>query len=428
MTGLTTRLAQELGPEVILSGKDAEPFALLGAAPVCAPSDAAGIDLCLRLATEHGACIVPAGHGARLAFGNLPSRCDLVLTTLRLTQVKAHEAADMTLVVEAGASLADVDRYLAAFGQRLAADPPLPERTTIGGLIATDACGPLRRSDGKVRDQLIGIRASLVDGTTIRGGGRVVKNVAGYDLMKLMIGSFGSLAVITEACFKVRPRPAQRRIGLSPRADVGAALQTAEQIRRLAVEPTLLRVVDRQTARHFGLQDATLAIGFAGDEVELEAQSRAVEAAGILPRWHDGDAAAAIEEELRHLQRPPANSGEPLLARLSLPPQHLAVALAKIERLAGEPTQLVADLDSGAAFVCRDVANDDLNTALAWAASVRAAATGGGGHAVFEGLPMRLRPSLDPWGDVAAIGLMRRIKDSLDPQRRLSPGRFVGGM
>lgn len=427
MSDLATRLADELGSDAILTGTAAAPYDCLTPAPVCAPADAAGVELCLRLAAEHNAGVVPAGFGLRLGHGNPPSRCDLVLSTRRLTRVLAHEAADLTLVVEAGASLTDLDRYLAPFGQRLAADPPAPECTSIGGWLATDVFGPQRRCDGKARDQLIGIRACLVDGTSIRGGGRVVKNVAGYDLMKLMIGSFGSLAVITEACFKVRPRPARHSLGLVSCTDLGAALGRAERVRRLAIEPTLLRAVDGGAACRLDLPTATLAIGLAGDEGEVEAQMQAIHAADLPIAWHTGDAALAHIETLRDLQRADTRAIEPLVARLSLRPQRLAAALAKVGNASNE-MDVVADLDSGTAFVRRDLASEEDRSVLAWAIDLRAAATADGGHVVFEVLPPRLRPHIDPWGEVAGWQLMRGIKHSLDPQQRLSPGRFVGGL
>lgn len=423
MSDLVAHLERALGAELWLSPAEAADFAGLHAAPVCAPADVDQLEACLRLAAEHAAHVLPVGWGARLGWGHRPRSCDLIVTTRRWDRIVAHEAADMTLVVEAGATLASVDRHLAACGQRLAGDPPRPERTSIGGWMATDAFGPLRRGDGKVRDQVIGVQAYLVDGTAVRGGGRVVKNVAGYDLMKLLIGSFGSLAVITEACCKVRPRPERRRLGWLPAADLGAALEAAERLRPLPLEPVLWRAVDVRAGAALGVDSAALVVAFAGGAGEVEAQRRTLESA--VPRvgwWQEGEGESVLDA-LRALQEPAADSVEPLVARISVTPKKLGLVLAT-----HDPAAVVADFDSGAAFVRRDLHGESTTTALAWAEALRLRAVQAGGHVIFEAMPERLRERLDPWGEVRGWALMQGIKQALDPQRRLSPGRCIGGL
>jgi len=171
---------------------------------------------CVAAAHAADLAVIPAGNGSQLHVGRAPTRYDLALSTQKLTRVLAHEAADMTVTVEAGITLAQLNALLASAGQRLPLDPPHPELTTIGGLIATDACGPLRLAHGKVRDLLIGVTVVLADGTPTHGGGRVVKNVAGYDLMKLFTGSFGTLGIVVEATFKLRPLPEHEAVFVLP--------------------------------------------------------------------------------------------------------------------------------------------------------------------------------------------------------------------
>src|SRR5262245_48381521 len=157
-------------------------------------------------ATEHRRAVSPVGTGAFLHLGGLPRRYDLALCLQRMSRIVDYQPTDMTVSVEAGMSLARLQQILGEQNQWLPLDPPWPERVTVGGLIAMNLSGPSRLSQGTVRDFLIGIKVIRADGTVIKGGGRVVKNVAGYDLTKLYCGSFGTLGVIAEATFKVRPR------------------------------------------------------------------------------------------------------------------------------------------------------------------------------------------------------------------------------
>jgi len=193
-------------PAVVTASDVLTAFTVDGCAPCCVlfPSTAEDLSRCVAAADAAGLALIPAGNGTQLHIGHAPQRYDVALSTRRLRRIVAHEAADMTVSVEAGLTLAELNAALAAAGQRLPLDPPYPEHTTIGALIATDACGPLRLSQGKVRDLLIGVTVVLADGSVVKGGGRVVKNVAGYDLMKLFTGSFGTLGIVTEATFKIR--------------------------------------------------------------------------------------------------------------------------------------------------------------------------------------------------------------------------------
>ena len=173
-------------------------FAIDGLRPECVlfPETVDDLGRCVAAVDQAGMTVMPVGNGTQLGYGNPPQRYDVALSTRRLARVLAHEAADMTVTVEAGATLAAVNAALQPARQLLPLDPPQPEHTTIGAAIAIDASGPLRLSQGKVRDLLIGIKAFLADGTPIKSGGRVVKNVAGYDLMKLFTGSFGTLGTV----------------------------------------------------------------------------------------------------------------------------------------------------------------------------------------------------------------------------------------
>jgi glycolate oxidase FAD binding subunit len=180
-------------------------FAIDGIEPAASvsPGSEEEVAAVLRLANERNWIVVPAGGFTQQTIGATPERVDVILRTERLSQVMHYDPADLTLGVGAGMSMAEIDSLLAARGQMLPIDAAQPHRATIGGIMATAAHGPLRHGYGSVRDYCIGVRFVTGEGLIAKGGGRVVKNVAGYDLMKLMIGSHGTLGVIVSANFKV---------------------------------------------------------------------------------------------------------------------------------------------------------------------------------------------------------------------------------
>ena len=171
------------------------------------PADQARLAQILADANRAGLKVIPRGGGTKLGWGNPPAGADLVLSTRRLDRVLEHAAADMTATVEAGCTVAALQETLAKQGQRLAIDPLWPGRATVGGILATNDGGMLRAGFGSLRDLIIGITVALPDGTLAKSGGKVVKNVAGYDLPKLFTGSFGTLGVITRATFRLHPLP-----------------------------------------------------------------------------------------------------------------------------------------------------------------------------------------------------------------------------
>ncbi|HJQ84316.1 MAG TPA: FAD-binding oxidoreductase, partial [Candidatus Binatia bacterium] len=211
-------------------------------ARVVRPERVEDVQACVRAAAANGDAIVARGIGAHLDVGAPPARVDVLLALDGLDRIVEHQAGDMTVTVEAGCRLDVLAATLARAGQWLPIDPPRPEATTVGGLIAANLSGPLRASQGRVRDLLLGCR--VVDGTgaVVAGGGRVVKNVAGYDLPKLHVGALGTLGVIVEATFKLRPRPAREEAVVIACRSVEVAAETATAIATSGVEPFWLEV------------------------------------------------------------------------------------------------------------------------------------------------------------------------------------------
>jgi len=408
-------LLDVLGREGLLSGEDLPAYAIAGASPaaVARPASVEQVAEVLRLASRDGLAVVPWGGGTLMGLGAPPRRYDLALDLRRLDRVLEHEPADLTCTVQAGITVAALRSHLARSGQTVGLDPPLPERATVGGTLATAIAGPRRYAYGHPRDFTIGLKVVLADGRVTRAGGKVVKNVAGYDLCKLYIGSLGTLGVIVEATFKLLPLPrATASLALAFEAPEAACRVAREIWRRgLAVPSLWLQRDDGPYVLFLELGGSPRAVA----RSEGEARDLAV-AAGARPT--DG-AASRRQAALAS----PAVAGAPAL-RPGLLPSRAPHAPVRLEALA--PSLVVAFPTVGVVYA-------------RWPAAAAARSVGGqalpiaqalGGTATVHAWPHAAHPAPDrPWGtDPPAASIMRRIKELWDPQGTLSPGRFVTGI
>jgi glycolate oxidase FAD binding subunit len=400
-------------------------------ARVARPGSVAEAGQVLAAAAADGLAVAFVGGGSKLGLGNPPERVDLLVSTERLDQVLEHAAGDLVVRVQGGARLADLQAALAPAGQWLALDPPEP-RATVGGVVAANASGPRRLRYGTVRDLIIGITVVLADGTVARAGGKVVKNVAGYDLAKLFCGSLGTLGLVAEATFRLHPLPAAAAVVTlevdSPQR-VGAAVGP---LLRSALEPSAVELAwpDWQLP-------GRLTVVFEGIRPGVEAQAAAC--AELLGRV--GTAAVAgpgeTDAALDTLGVRPFEKAD-VGVKVTCPPADLAAVL---EDLRAGPSPWLgsvhAHAGTGVLWVASDFGEGELEAsggrmvpALAGAVTAareRLAALGG--SLVLVKAPPELKRAVDAWGPAGdAVGLMRRVKERFDPDRRLSPGRFVGGI
>lgn len=372
---------------------------------VARPTSTAEVAEVMREAAAAGHSVVPRGAGTKLGWGPPPTSADVLLDLSGLDRVLDHQAGDLIVAVEAGVPLAALRTTLATQGQRLVVDETRPG-ATVGGSLATHASGPERVLVGTVRDLLIGLTIVRHDGLVAKAGGRVVKNVAGYDLGKLMVGSFGTLGVITEAIFRLHPVP-------DAQAWVSAPVADAAQAHRLA---------------HVVVHGHAVA---AAVEVDLDPSGRGTLTA-LLNGRADGVAqrAAAVAAELGGADvvdaapegwgAYPWGSGEVGL-KLTCVLSGLRDVLAAA---AGVGACVRGSAGAGVLYAALP-AEGDVAGALA---SLRAACTAHGGSAVVVEAPPALEVALDLWGPIPGLDLMRRVKDQFDPDHRLAPGRFVGGI
>lgn len=273
------------------------------------PASAEEVAAVLRLANEHRLSVGPAGGSTEFSATNL--HVDIVLHTNRLTEVEHYDHADLTVGIGAGTTISQLNAMVGTDQLVFAGDPPLPERCTVGGLLATAAHGPMRHGFGGVRDYCIGVRFVTGDARRAKGGGRVVKNVAGYDLMKLLIGSYGTLAVITSASFKLFPAPRQTRTFLAEFARAKEALAFRDRVACSPLSPICLELVSPGARRMMRPEMASnawlMCVCAAGSDSVLAryrkelglAVSRELEGDGEIKMWRAIGSFAKVSVALR---------------------------------------------------------------------------------------------------------------------------------
>ena len=350
------------------------------------------------LADARGLAVAVRGGQSKIDWGTPPRKLDLVIDTHRLAGVREHAAGDLITVLAAGTPLDDLDLP----GQQLALDSPLPG-ATVGGTVATNVSGPRRTLYGTARDLLIGIEVVLADGTVARSGGKVVKNVAGYDLGKLFTGSYGTLGLITECAFRLHPLPAATATITASAASPEDAGRLVAAVLGAQVVPSAIEV----NAPPAG--DIEVAVLVEGTPAGVR------ERAAILAKLLGG-----AEERPQWWGTYPWGDG--------------GVGLKLTAPLSRVPSLLAAARDAGTVTVRGSAGSGVLYAAVESAdvarvvGALRGAAVRAGGHAVVLTAPAGVRDTLDMWGPVQGLALMRRVKEQFDPEGRFAPGRFVGGI
>jgi glycolate oxidase FAD binding subunit len=373
---------------------DTSTYAVGGLTPssVTLPMNVADLAAVMRRAAGDGHTIGVCGGLSKIDQGAAPTSLDVLVGTANMDRIVEHAAGDLVVTAQAGVPLAALQEHLAPARQWLALDPPEPG-ATVGGVVAAAASGPRRLLYGTPRDLLIGITVVLADGTVAKSGGKVVKNVAGYDLGKLFTGSFGTLGVIAECTFRLHPlAPALRVVAANPDDPAAAA-------RRVFATGTVPAALE--------WDGTTLVAVFESIESAAEAQASEV-AAAISGKV--GDALPVGFGE-----RPTGDVLLKLTHRLGAVREVLDVIASRVQG-----ARVRAHVGSGVVWVG--------TSDLAPLEELRSAIAAYDGGVVVVKAPTAAKQGIDVWGPTHGIAVMRRIKDQFDPDGRMSPGRFVGGI
>ncbi|ODH02231.1 glycolate oxidase [Nostoc sp. KVJ20] len=361
--------------------------------------------------------ILPCGSGSKLSWGGLAKSIDVVVSTERINQLIEHAVGDLTVTIEAGMKFSDLQTLLAKSRQFLALDPTAPESATIGGIVATGDTGSLRQRYGSVRDQLLGITFVRADGEIAKAGGRVVKNVAGYDLMKLLTGSYGTLGFISQLTFRLYPlAEASGTVVLTGSAE--AISQAADILRGSALTPVQADLLSTKLVSSLGLgQGLGLIARFQSISESVKEQSNRVLEVG--QKLGLNGAIFADDDE--------ANLWQRLQERIHTPATETVIT-CKIGVLPTAAVDILNQVELGLIHISSGLGLLQLeskNQVL----KIRDRTQANSGFLTILSAPMAVKEQIDIWGYTGnALPLMRRIKEQFDSKNILSPGRFVGGI
>jgi glycolate oxidase FAD binding subunit len=431
---------------------DVEGFNINGVVPVIAvsPGSPEEVAAVLGLANEFQLVVATAGGLTKQQTGGVPERIDIMLSTTRMNKIEQYDPGDLTISVAAGMPFAQMQARLFEHHQWVPCDAANLETATVGGLMATAAAGPLKSAFGHMRDFCIGVQFVTADGKVVKGGGRVVKNVAGYDLMKLLTGSFGSLAVITRVNFKVFPRPRQTRTFLCPFGSLDEALQFRTRIFQSPLTPMCLEIISPRAPEYLGdpgpVEDPDhympshpvalpaaewqIALRAAGSDNVLARYAR--ELGGAVGRALEGAAEEQLWKWISHFEPSVlARHRNAMVIYTHLPIQAVGATLQAMERAASDYNLIPAAVGRAAtgnlvlAFVPLSV---DPPSAMQYANCVSAfrGMLPPGCSAEVAQCPTEAKMHFDVWGTTPTdVSMMRAVKRAIDPNNILNRGRFI---
>ena len=434
---LCNDLSQIVGETGVLSSHQLGLYAVDDITPkaVVFPDSIREIKDVLMYAAENALSVIPAGNGTKLAIGNPPEKVDLVVSTKRLNEVIEYEPGDLTVTAQAGVRLCGLQEKLAENGQFLPLDPPYATHATVGGIAAVNSSGPSSLSYGTSRNRVLGMQVVLSSGTDVKSGGKVVKNVAGYDLNKLYIGSFGTLGIITELTFKLNPLPEVQRTILVPFSSIAQAAIVAVEIANSQLLPIFLNLIVGGVAS-VEIVDPCLVIGLDGHPETVEWQINQLQsivnqngASGV--EVYDGVHQRNLRTSIAAF---PERKPQTVICRVNLrltdAEKFITAAIAHGDDLRG--LRVTGHMGTGVVYVSFSIPSND--TAFAQLAStviagLRDLACDVGGNLIVESAPRSIKQQIDTWGQIGSgLKLMKQIKARLDPLNLLNPGRYVSGI
>ncbi len=422
------KLAAIVGTDYVTADHDAlAPLAIDGSVPALAvePASAEEVAAVLRVAWEDDLVVVPAGGGTRLQIGAVPERVDVLLGTRRLNTIERYDPGDLTISAGAGMTVAELQATLAPHRQFLPLDPAQPERSSIGGTLASAAHGPLKHLYGGAREFCIGIRFATADGKLAKGGGHVVKNVAGYDMMKLLIGSFGTLGVIVSANFKLFPQPRQTRSFVCEFATMEEALLFRDHAMQSPLAPMCLELVSPGAA--FSSEPAwRIYVRAAGSDAVLARYRK--ELGQAVTREMDDQPWRGFSNFVPDVL---ARNSRAMVIEINVPMQSVAGAISAAEGAAAEQgfaCAAIGRVGIGAMVAAFIPFGSEAPEVMQYANAVSAlrGALPRDGSAVVAACPSEVKRYFSVWGSTPGdLDTMRLIRHALDEKQILNRGRFL---
>jgi glycolate oxidase FAD binding subunit len=426
---LVQKVESELGAEAVtIEPNRLATYAIDSMRPAlfCSPDTPEQCAAVLRFCAEADAAVTAWGSGTAIRIGNLPRQVDVVVGLARLNRVVDHDHANLTVTVQSGITLAALHETLAKQDQFLAFDPPQWAHATIGGVTAANLNGPRRAFYGSVRDLVIGMKVALASGEQIKAGGKVVKNVAGYDMCKLFVGSLGTLGIITEVTVRLLPVP-RRSATFTATGSLSQVFQFVSDLANSPLLPASLVMVNAAAAQRAGFpaDKPFAAVRLEGFEETVLRQIDDAEAMAKRNRLDGLVISVEAQERLWEYVRDFSLNADRLVYRLTVQLSKLAEVITSTSERHAENACMIADAASGTLWFLLEPSDVNVKQFT----TLISLAHAGGGHAVVFAAPSHLKQAIDVWGAAPpSFTLMRGIKQQFDPKGLLNPGRFAGGI
>jgi glycolate oxidase FAD binding subunit len=436
-------VAAAVGPEYVMHGDviDAS-WAVDGVVPrmVVSPGSVSELQSVVRAAADQGATIVPQGGGSKMGLGTPPRSADVLLSLRRLTAVIEYDVANLTVVGQAGLCFESLQQQLQANRQFLPLDPPFTRQATVGGVVAVNSSGPRRLGYGSARDLVLGMKVVSSTGDLLSAGGKTVKNVAGYDMDKLFIGSLGTLGIIVEVTFRLLPMPEARATVLAAFPALAPALEMAGRLRETQYLPSALEALNPRALEACGLGNGTHCLLIALEGVTEAVERQKVEIAELCAS-HGSPAVEVLEgatesmawRAIRDLSVTVASKSTGVVAAKSSVGLSGLQGFCDVARDAAEKRGLPLCLDvragSGIVYAWLEGQGGDESRQAQAVAEMRSAACVVGGSLVLESAPGLVKSAISVWGEPGSDFLaMKAVKAKMDPRGLLNPGRYLGGI
>lgn len=429
---------------------DLEPYKVEGRIPqaVVFPETIPQVSEILTLADKERVSIVPRGNGTKMYLGGIPRSLDVVLSLVRLNQVLEYEPADLTVMTQAGITLADLQNTLGQKSQFLALDPPFASKATIGGILSTNSMGPRRLLYGAIRDLVIGIKVVHPGGMISKGGGRVVKNVAGYDMNKLYLGALGTLGIIVEANFKLRPLPRMEKTLWAAFPSLSAASIVLARIFKSELCPSFLELFNTlastllSQATQVEIPENSFTVVVGVDEVPEAVERQVIQAEKFCKEGGATKTGILIGEEEKKLRGAiqefftlsVTRTRTALCCKVSVLPTAVDEFFQVAEKVGNRYEAscfLQAHAGNGIIYTYFSPPGAPMEAFVKIIEELRASVLNLGGSLVVELAPVGVKEKIDVWGQSpsgSSLRVMQGIKAQFDPHHILNPGRFVGGL